>query len=261
MQDSPTLFHAARLADPQSALETLFGYREFRPGQRALIDAVLAGRDALGVMPTGAGKSLTFQIPSKLLAGPVLVISPLISLMKDQVDALIALGFRATVVNSTVEFEERRRRLQTLRRGEIELVYVAPEGLEGSLRGLLAEARPSLVAVDEAHCISHWGHDFRPAYRRLSGLKRELNDVPILALTATATRRVAADIVSELGMRDPLQHRGSFFRPNLVITARKKGARPGGGRSDTRREMLAVIRRQTGASGASMMPFATARRH
>ena len=249
MQDSPTLFHAARLADPQSALETLFGYREFRPGQRALIDAVLAGRDALGVMPTGAGKSLTFQIPSKLLAGPVLVISPLISLMKDQVDALIALGFRATVVNSTVEFEERRRRLQTLRRGEIELVYVAPEGLEGSLRGLLAEARPSLVAVDEAHCISHWGHDFRPAYRRLSGLKRELNDVPILALTATATRRVAADIVSELGMRDPLQHRGSFFRPNLVITARKKGARPGGGRSDTRREMLAVIRRQTGASG------------
>src|SRR5213592_4420327 len=176
----------ARFTDPQQVLEQVFGYREFRPGQRRIIDAVLAGRDCIGVMPTGAGKSLTFQIPAKILPGPVLVISPLISLMKDQVDALTRLGVRATVVNSTIDFEERRRRLAALRRGEIELLYVAPEGLEGSLRGFIAECGIALVVVDEAHCISHWGHDFRPAYRKFRGLKGELGDVPVLALTATA---------------------------------------------------------------------------
>src|SRR5262249_28530871 len=159
----------------------------FRPGQREIIDAVLAGRDCIGVMPTGAGKSLTFQIPAKLLPGTVLVISPLISLMKDQVDALTRLGFRATVINSTLEWEERRERVAALRRGEVELLYLAPEALEGSLRPLIAGCRVSLVVVDEAHCISHWGHDFRPAYRKLRGLKRELGDIPVLALTATAT--------------------------------------------------------------------------
>ena len=200
---APSLFHAARFEDPQQVLETLFGFREFRPGQRHIIDAVLAGRDCIGVMPTGAGKSLTFQIPAKLLGGPVLVISPLISLMKDQVDALTRLGFRAAVLNSTLTFEERRERLALLRRGELELLYVAPEGLEGSLRELIAGCPIALVVVDEAHCISHWGHDFRPAYRRLSGLKEQLGDIPVLALTATATRRVVGDIIRQLGMRKP----------------------------------------------------------
>ncbi len=171
--------------DPQEVLESVFGYREFRPGQRRIIDAVLAGRDCIGVMPTGAGKSLTFQIPARILPGPVLVISPLISLMKDQVDSLLRLGFSATVLNSTVDFEERRRRIGALRRGEVELVYVAPEALEGGLRTILADCRPSLVVVDEAHCISHWGHDFRPAYRRLQGLKAECGDVPVLALSCS----------------------------------------------------------------------------
>ena len=194
---------ASRSADPQSVLESVFGFREFRPGQRRIIDAVLAGRDCIAVMPTGAGKSLTFQLPAKLLPGAVLVISPLISLMKDQVDALIRLGFRATVLNSTVAFDERRRRLAALRAGEIELLYLAPEALEGSLRALIAGCPVSLVVVDEAHCISHWGHDFRPAYRRLGGLKQELGDIPVLALTATATRRVAGDIIHQLGMRKP----------------------------------------------------------
>jgi len=225
-------------------LESVFGFRAFRPGQREIIDAVLAGRDCIGVMPTGAGKSLTFQLPAKILHGAVLVISPLISLMKDQVDALARFGFRATVINSSVAWDERERRIAALRRGELEIVYVAPEGLEGSLRGLIAGCRVSLVVVDEAHCISHWGHDFRPAYRRLSGLKRELGDIPVLALTATATRRVAADIISELGMSGPAGFKGSFFRPNLVITAQRKGA----GRN-TRADILGVVGRHRGESG------------
>jgi ATP-dependent DNA helicase RecQ len=232
--------------DPQEVLESVFGYREFRPGQRRIIDAVLAGRDCIGVMPTGAGKSLTFQIPARILPGPVLVISPLISLMKDQVDALLRLGFNATVLNSTVEFEERRRRIGAIRRGEVELVYVAPEALEGGLRAILADCSPSLVVVDEAHCISHWGHDFRPAYRRLQGLKAECGDIPVLALTATATRKVVGDIIRQLGMRKPDGFKGSFFRPNLVITAQRKG---GENARDTRRDILGIVRRHPGQSG------------
>jgi len=235
--------------DPQQVLESVFGYREFRPGQRHIIESVLAGRDCIGVMPTGAGKSLTFQLPAKILPGVVLVISPLISLMKDQVDALVRLGFRAAVINSSVSFEERRERLAQMRRGELELVYVAPEGLEGSLRSLIAGCRISLVVVDEAHCISHWGHDFRPAYRRLSGLKRELGDIPVLALTATATRRVAGDIIRELGMSRPDGFKGSFYRPNLIVTAQKKGATTSGPGRNTRRDILGIVHRHAGESG------------
>ncbi|MBI1799041.1 MAG: ATP-dependent DNA helicase RecQ, partial [Candidatus Eisenbacteria bacterium] len=192
---------------------------------------------------------LTFQIPARILPGAVLVISPLISLMKDQVDALIRLGFRATVLNSTVDFEERLRRLAMLRRGEIELLFVAPEGLDGSLRALITDCRVSLVVVDEAHCISHWGHDFRPAYRRLRGLKQEFGDIPVLALTATATRRVASDIIKELGMNRPDRFQGSFFRSNLRIVAQKKGARASGSRGSTGDHILGGIRRHAGESG------------
>lgn len=229
---------------PFTVLRDTFGYESFRPGQEKVINAVLAGRDCIAVMPTGAGKSLTFQLPAKILNGPTLVISPLISLMKDQVDALLLKGFRATIINSTVSFEERRTRLGGLRRGEWDLLYLAPEALEGTLRDFLQGCPIKLVVVDEAHCISSWGHDFRPAYRKLSGLKAQLGDVPILALTATATRKVAADIIRQLGMAKPEGFKGTFFRQNLRIICQKKGA----GR-DLRNEILDYLRRRPGESG------------
>ena len=250
---SAPLFHSARYTDPQQVLEAIFGYREFRPGQRKIIDTVMSGRDCIGVMPTGAGKSLTFQIPARMLPGAVLVVSPLISLMKDQVDALVRLGFRATTVNSTLESSERRQRLAAFRRGEIELLYLAPEALEGSLRNMIAGCNVSLVVVDEAHCISHWGHDFRPAYRKLAGLKEELGEIPVLALTATATRRVVGDIIRQLGMRKPDGFKGSFFRSNLRITAVKKGAgKTADGRvlpaRNVRKDLLGLLRARKGES-------------
>jgi len=212
---------------PEELLRSVFGYESFRPGQREVIEAVLAGRDAIGVMPTGSGKSLTYQLPARLLGGTTLVVSPLIALMKDQVDALSRRGYRATFLNSSVGPEERRARALAIRRGEVELVYAAPEGLEASAGGALAGARLTLIAVDEAHCISHWGHDFRPAYRNLAGLKERHRGVPVLALTATATRRVSADVTQQLAMRAPFEYRGSFYRPNLRLQAVKKGGEAG----------------------------------
>jgi ATP-dependent DNA helicase RecQ len=229
---------------PREVLQQAFGYSEFRPGQEKIMNAVLSGRDCIGVMPTGAGKSLTFQIPARIKPGTVLVLSPLISLMKDQVDALLANGFKATVINSTLPAEERRARLGAFRRGEYELVYLAPEALEGSLRDFLQACPVSMVVVDEAHCISQWGHDFRPAYRKLQGLKAQLGDIPILALTATATRRVVGDIIHQLGMKKPDGYKGSFYRSNLLLTFQKKG----NGRN-LRRDMLTFIRRRSGQSG------------
>ncbi|HLC12504.1 MAG TPA: RecQ family ATP-dependent DNA helicase, partial [Chthoniobacterales bacterium] len=185
--------------DSQGALKKYFGYDAFRPLQQEIIDDALNDRDVFALLPTGGGKSLCFQLPALLRDGVTIVVSPLIALMKDQVDALRTSGIAATFLNSTLAGSESRERLRGLDRNQFRLLYVAPERLmmenflERALNWNIAQ-----IAIDEAHCISEWGHDFRPEYRELKKLRTHFPDVPIMALTATATERVRDDIIKQL---------------------------------------------------------------
>jgi ATP-dependent DNA helicase RecQ len=202
--------------DLSRLLKTHFGYDTFRPLQREIMDAALARQDVLAILPTGAGKSLCYQLPALAREGVTLVVSPLIALMKDQVDQLVATGVAATFLNSTLDPQENRQRLDAIRSGRFKLVYLAPERLMSG--GFLSEIQRwnvTALAVDEAHCISEWGHDFRPEYRRLRELRQSLPEVPAIALTATATPRVRDDILAQLALRDPAVFLASFNRPNL----------------------------------------------
>ncbi len=211
----------------QETLKQYFGHDAFLPGQQEIVDYMLAGRDALILMPTGGGKSLTYQLPALLLPGVTIVISPLIALMQDQVDRLQANGIAATFINSTLGAVERSQRERALLNGELKLVYVAPERLMSeSFLTLLEHVQEtigiSLMAVDEAHCVSEWGHDFRPEYRQIGRMRTHFPQVPMQALTATATERVREDILSQLRLRDPHIHIASFNRPNLSYEVRQK---------------------------------------
>ncbi len=204
--------------EPREALQRYFGLSEFRPGQEDVVASVLSGRNTVVVMPTGAGKSLCYQLPATVLDGVTLVISPLISLMKDQVDALTVRGIPATFINSTLGDSERLDRQRRLREGQFKLVYVAPERFRSeAFVSSLTEARLALFAVDEAHCISQWGHDFRPDYAQLGQIRKRLRPPRTVALTATATPEVRDDIVKILLMKDPAVSVAGFDRPNLFL--------------------------------------------
>ena len=200
----------------QQALRTYFGFDELRPGQDEVVQAIMAGRDAMGIMPTGGGKSLCYQLPALCRPGLTVVVSPLIALMKDQVDALQARGIPAAAINSSLGAEEYRQVMQALRYGELKIVYVAPErfaqeGFMTLLRGL----QISLLAVDEAHCLSQWGHDFRPDYLRLGRVREALGYPQTVALTATATAHVREDILTTLQLKEPAVVISGFARDNL----------------------------------------------
>jgi len=209
-----------------AVLKKVFGFDSFRPLQAEIIGDALAGKDVFAVLPTGGGKSLCFQLPALVRPGLTVVVSPLIALMKDQVDALQAAGVAATFLNSSLAAGESRPRLRGLHNGEFRLLYVAPERL--MLSGFIEDLKKwdvNLFAIDEAHCISEWGHDFRPEYRQISTLREQFPGVPVLALTATATERVRGDIVKQLHLKNPACYVASFNRPNLTYrVAAKSGA-------------------------------------
>ncbi|HJU44683.1 MAG TPA: DNA helicase RecQ [Vicinamibacterales bacterium] len=226
-------------------LEHVWGFSSFRPLQREAMDAVVNRRDSLLVLPTGGGKSLCFQAPAMALDGLAIVVSPLISLMKDQVDTLVGNGVPAACYNSAMPAEQKSEVARGLREGKYRLLYVAPERLVGEggdgFQNLLSMRPISFVAVDEAHCISQWGHDFRPEYRQLARLRDRWPEVSLHAFTATATGRVRKDIISQLGLRDAVELVGSFDRPNLIYRVLA--------RSSLKTQILEVLERHRGQAG------------
>lgn len=234
-------------------LGTYWGYDSFRPLQREAMDAILNGRDSVVVLPTGGGKSLCFQAPALVRDGLAVVVSPLISLMKDQVDTLVGNGVPAALINSTLSSEARRSIMEGAQSGRYRLLYVSPERLVGeggqSFRGWLARCTVSFIAVDEAHCISQWGHDFRPEYRQLASLRHEFPSASLHAFTATATARVRKDIASQLALRSPLELVGSFDRPNLLYRVIP--------RNNLKKQLQDILARHKGEGG---IVYCTSRR-
>ena len=225
-------------------LKTYYGYDSFRPLQEEIISHTVRGGDALVLMPTGGGKSLCYQIPALMLEGTAVVVSPLISLMKDQVDALRSNGIRAEALNSSNDSVTDAEIYQRICRGEVKILYLSPERLVGEMEWLQQNVRVSLIAIDEAHCISQWGHDFRPEYTQLGYLRNAFPSAPILALTATADKTTKLDILKQLNLRKPRVFVSSFDRPNLSLDVR---------RSYTSKDRLGVIKdtilRHKGESG------------
>ena len=242
-------------ADPlELALELYFGWSEFRPGQRSVVEALLAGQDCLAVLPTGGGKSLCYQLPALVRGGLVLVISPLVALMQDQVSQLQRRGIPAACLHGGLVLPERRQLLQRLRDHRLRLLYLAPERLQGeATRQLLDEVLESgqlvALAVDEAHCISAWGHDFRPDYRRLGQLRSQCPGVPLVALSATAAPQVRADIIRLLQLRRPLIQVRSARRSNLVYGMRVRPPEP-----------LALVQAELEAARGAVLIYARTRR-
>jgi ATP-dependent DNA helicase RecQ len=240
------------LTDAVASLQKHFGFDDFREGQREVIGSILEGKDAVVVMPTGSGKSLCYQLPAMILDGVTLVVSPLIALMKDQVDALHARGLPATFINSSISESEQRARIDSLRRGEHKLVYIAPERFRSSRFTAALQSVPvSLFAVDEAHCISTWGHDFRPDYLRLRSVIKSLGKVQTLALTATATPYVRSDIIQQLGLNRPETFVSGFDRPNLSIEVVH---------TEREKQKIAEIRRLAKTTGGSGIIYAATRK-
>ena len=200
-------------------LKTYFGYTSFRTGQEEIINSIFEGHDNMVIMPTGGGKSICYQLPATVLPGLTLVISPLIALMKDQVDGLNAIGIGAAYINSSQQAGEHNEVFSKVISGEFKLLYVAPESL-AALKGIVDNVTISLIAIDEAHCISAWGHDFRPAYTKLGFLKNRFPSTPIIALTATADKATRGDIINQLNLPNPKEHISSFDRKNLSLTVR-----------------------------------------
>ena len=241
MKIKPDTFENAK---PELVLKTVFGYDNFRPLQREIIQNILNGKDTLGVMPTGGGKSICYQLPALIFPGITVVVSPLISLMQDQVTSLEATGIHSVFLNSSLEWKDYLKVTEEIRQHKVKIVYISPEGLStGRIRELLSSesVKVSCITIDEAHCISEWGHDFRPDYLEISTVRNLFPDTVMLALTATATEQVRQDIIKNLHLKNPSVFISSFNRENIFLEVQPK--------RNALEQVISCIKKHAGDSG------------